>query len=59
MTVTTIAMVLGFAVLMFSDIRANQEFAAMMCVALVTALLADLLLLPQLIRRCMVPHREA
>ena len=56
MTVTTIAMVSGFSVLMFSEIQANQEFAAMMCVALVTALLADLILLPQLICKWMVPR---
>jgi predicted RND superfamily exporter protein len=56
MTVTTIAMVSGFSVLMFSEIAANQEFATMMCVALVTALLADLILLPQLICMWMTPR---
>ena len=58
MTVTTIAMVSGFLVLMFSEMRANQEFAAMMCVALVTALLADLVLLPQLICKWMAPRND-
>lgn len=55
MTVTTIAMVLGFSALLFSEIRANQEFAAMMCIAFVAALLADLLLLPLLIQKWMAP----
>ena len=54
MTVTTVAMVLGFSVLFFSAIRANQEFAVMMCIALLAALLADLMLLPQLIQKWMV-----
>ncbi len=54
MTVTTVAMVLGFSALIFSAIPANQEFALMMCIALLAALLADLMLLPQLIQKWMV-----
>lgn len=51
MIVTTIAMVLGFSVLFFSEMSANREFAAMMCVALSVAVLADLFLLPQLVQK--------
>lgn len=51
MMVTTVAMVLGLSVLLFSRISANQEFAAMMCIALLAALLSDLVLLPHLIKR--------
>ncbi len=58
MAVTTIAMVSGFSVLMFSEMRANQEFAAMMCIALITALFADLVLLPQLICKWVAPRND-
>lgn len=51
MIVTTIAMILGFSVLLTSQIFANQEFAAMMCIALLAALVSDLVLLPHLLKR--------
>ena len=51
MIATTTAMVVGLAVLLLSQISANQEFSAMMCVALIAALVSDLLLLPHLIQR--------
>ncbi len=55
MIVTTIAMVLGFSALFFSEMSANREFAAMMCVALIVAVLADLFLLPQLVQKYLGP----
>jgi predicted RND superfamily exporter protein len=51
MIATTAAMVVGLTVLLFSQLSANQEFSAMMSVALIAALISDLLLLPHLIQR--------
>jgi predicted RND superfamily exporter protein len=51
MLITTFTMILGFGVLLFSRIPANQEFAAMLSIALFAALVSDLVLLPHLVRR--------
>jgi predicted RND superfamily exporter protein len=50
MTATTVVMVLGLATLYLSVIPANIEFATMLIIAIVAALAADLLLLPNLLR---------
>lgn len=47
---TTVVMILGLATLYLSDIPANTEFATMLIIAIGSALAADLLLLPNLLR---------
>jgi predicted RND superfamily exporter protein len=48
---TTIVLSLSFSVLIFSDFEPNQKFGIVTSLALIIALLADLILLPALLAR--------
>jgi predicted RND superfamily exporter protein len=52
LVLSTLALVLGFSVLLASSFPANRSFAWLLSVTLVFALVADLLFLPAILRLC-------
>ncbi|MEX2139866.1 MAG: efflux RND transporter permease subunit [Pirellulales bacterium] len=55
MIMTTLVLVVGFATVLFSDMREQRIFAAMGALTVATALVGDLLLLPALLLRFAPP----
>jgi predicted RND superfamily exporter protein len=55
MIMTTLVLVVGFATVIFSDMREQRIFAAMGALTVATALVGDLLLLPALLIRFAPP----
>lgn len=51
MVTTTVVLVMGFGVLMFNEIPVTRLFAGLSCVALIAALVGDLVILPALLLR--------
>jgi hypothetical protein len=55
MIMTTLVLVVGFATVIFSDMREQRIFAAMGALTVATALVGDLVLLPALLLRFAPP----
>ncbi len=58
MIMTTLVLVVGFATVVFSDMREQRIFASMGVLTLVAALVGDLILLPALLLRFARPRSE-
>jgi predicted RND superfamily exporter protein len=59
MIMTTLVLVVGFATVIFSDMREQRIFATMGALTVAAALLGDLILLPALLLRFAPPRRQA
>jgi predicted RND superfamily exporter protein len=59
MIMTTLVLVVGFATVVFSDMREQRIFAAMGALTVATALVGDLILLPALLLRFAPPRARA
>jgi predicted RND superfamily exporter protein len=57
MIMTTLVLVVGFATVVFSDMREQRIFASMGALTLISALVADLFLLPALLLRFARPRK--
>jgi predicted RND superfamily exporter protein len=58
MIMTTLVLVVGFATVVFSDMREQRIFASMGALTLVSALVGDLILLPAMLLRFARPRSE-
>jgi uncharacterized protein len=58
MIMTTLVLVVGFATVLFSDMREQRIFASMGALTLVSALVGDLILLPAMLLRFARPRSE-
>jgi predicted RND superfamily exporter protein len=58
MIMTTLVLVVGFATVVFSDMREQRIFASMGVLTLAAALVGDLILLPAMLLRFASPRRE-